>query len=157
MARPTRSSPAISRGLFRVGRHWLTSGLCLGLLAVVLVLPLLALVVEAIRQPTAWRVWLEVDRLAGLAGRSLLLAAAVVAAVMPPATFLGWLLFRTNLPGRHWAQVLFLFALVLPIAVTVCGWVLFWQWIGAPMRVEPGWRFLAAVGLHAVIALPLAT
>lgn len=118
--------------------------------------PLAALCVEALRTPHAWSVWLEADRLIGLSGRTLLLAGGVVCLVLPVAAPLGWLLFRTDLPGRRLLLLLTLLALVTPLTLQGAGWFMLWRQLELPIRDEAAWRLAAAIALHAAAALPLA-
>jgi iron(III) transport system permease protein len=118
--------------------------------------PLVALWAEAFHTPQAWQVWLEAERLAGLAGRTLLLAVGVVGVVLPVAAPLGFLLFRTDVPGRRLLLLVTLLVLVTPLTLQAAGWFMVWRQLGLPIRNEAGWRLAAAVALHAAAALPLA-
>lgn len=132
--------------------HYLLGGAVL----VLLLGPLAALLVEIAWQPDAWQVWREADRLVGLAGRSAVLTLLVVGITLPLALPVGWLIFRTDLPARSFVYSLLFLSLVTPLPLQAAGWFMLWRHLGCPTSAEPTWRFLAAAGLHAAAALPLA-
>jgi len=132
------------------------------LLAVVVLPPTLTPIVVSIFDADAWRrIWFDAPRLLQLYFRTLALALAVAAIVVPTAAVLAVALFRFRLPGTRVVAFLMLVAVFTPLAVFCGGW----QSCIGPYGFIRAWsRGMPTVGdwpavlaLHSAAALPWAT
>src|SRR5262245_2165214 len=119
------------------------------LLLVVLGLPL-GLPLAELFHRGSWSVWAESDRVAELAANTLALCALTLVFVMPTGMALAILLYRTDLPARHFLRNVLAVALFVPLPL----FALAWQAAGGG-----GWRpwthgMLPAAFVHAAGALP---
>lgn len=100
----------------------------------------------------------DVPRVAVLAATSLTLAAGVAAVAMPVGILMAVLLFKSDLPARHWLRGLVVVGLFVPLPL----WATAWQsalgggfaiFTASPGRPWPS-GFGAAIALHALAATP---
>src|SRR5262249_11151325 len=118
-ARPDASAHAAGPGnatvtVFRSG---------VALAALLLVgLPLTLPVVHALAAPAAWRGWLEGERLLALLTTTVTLAAWVCLLTLPAGAVLGFVLFRSDLPGRRFFRALLLLSLFVPLPLVATAW-----------------------------------
>lgn len=137
-------------------------------------LPFAVLAVELVRHPSAWEAWLEWRRLALLTKNTVFLILGVVAAGLPIGAACALLLYRCNLPGKHFLRRIVILALFVPLPVLVSawqtalgsgGWLTLPVWRMAdpsdPGRAPTGiaWKpwahgLPAAIWVHACAALP---
>lgn len=136
--------------------------------------PLAAPFVQLARDLTAWGVWADYRRLAGLAEDTLLLVTGTLAVALPAGIVGAVLLYRTDLPLRRLFRFLTVLTLFVPLPLFASGWqaalgsgglweVAFWT---TPPQGDPdvspegipwkpwGQGVLTAVWVHAVAALP---
>src|SRR5262245_23190920 len=88
-------------------------------LAAVIAGPLAAPLLELLLRQAGWQSWRDLDRLAELAGHTLLLAGGAAALAVPAGTLLAVLLERSDLPGRRPLRGLTVLALFLPLPLLV--------------------------------------
>lgn len=103
------------------------------------------------------------ERLTSVGVATLALAGGVVLLALPAGTFLAFLLFRTNLPGRRFFLALVVTSLFVPLPVTTSAWQGFlgeegWlpqAWWG-PNAVRLPWAegLIPAIWIHAWAGLP---
>jgi iron(III) transport system permease protein len=127
-----------------MARRLLIVVLLLGALGAPLVLPLTSL-----QSTGAWAAWAEVERVAALAGNTLVLGALTLLFSLPIGIGLAVLLYRTDLPGRQVLRAILGVAMFVPLPL----FALAWQGVGG------GWRPwtqgpLPAAFVHAMAALP---
>jgi len=123
--------------------------------------PTLAPIVAAVVDAEAWRRLIsDAPRLLQLYGRTLALAAGVVAIVVPSAAMLAVALFRFRTPGARVLSFLALAAAFTPLAVYDGGWQScigpygFIRLASPGMPSVGGWP--AVLAIHAAAALPWA-
>ena len=107
--------------------------------------------------------WAEADRLAGLAGNTLALAAGACLVAVPAGTLAGaWRSNGPRVPGRGVLRWLVLVGLFVPLPVYAVAWqVVLGAWL-PPLSLEPGqvaWRpwgqgLLPAAWVHGMAGLP---
>ncbi|HET6572766.1 MAG TPA: hypothetical protein VFG68_04120 [Fimbriiglobus sp.] len=131
-----------------------------GVLLLVLAVPVGLPVGAALRSPGA--AWAEADRIAGLAGKTLELAAGACLIAVPAGTLLALALDRARVPGRGVLWWLVLVGLFVPLSVYAVAWqVVLGAWL-PPLSLEPGrvaWRpwgqgLLPAAWVHGMAGLP---
>ena len=124
--------------------------------------PLLAPVVELIRNPAAFRAFGEWDRLASLISNSFWLAFGAALIAAPFGTLLGLMLARGPLFARRFFEWIVLVALFVPLPVTAIAWqAVLGGWLPT-LAIEPGavsWRawntgLLPAIWVHGMAGLP---
>src|SRR5262245_50168798 len=84
--------------------------------------PLLAPLLELLAHPSGWRSWGDVERLADLAGHTVLFAGGVVALAVPAGAVLAVLLERSDLPGRQALRGLTVIAIFVPLPLLATAW-----------------------------------
>jgi iron(III) transport system permease protein len=93
-----------------------------GIWLVIVIFPGAILVRELLRYPEAWSVWGEADRILPLLRNTLLLALGTVAVTTPLGTVLGFLLYRSDLPGRVFLRRLVVLAMFVPLPLLATAW-----------------------------------
>lgn len=133
-------------------------------LGVALAAPLLLQVLSVVRSPSAWRVWLEAERLGGLLGTTAALAVLSCLVAVPAGTLLALAVERLPLRGRTLLRLLLLVGVFLPLPVHAVAWqVVLGTWL-PPLSLAPGevaWRpwnrgLLPAAWVHGVAGIPWA-
>ncbi len=121
-------------------------------LLVLVALPLLAPLLELLRL---------LDRLAHLAGNTLLLVGGTLALALPLGTAAAVLLFRTDLPLRRGLRSLTVLALFVPLPLLTSAWQAALGsggWLAALWHDAPGRPWASGLGpaiwIHAIAALP---
>jgi iron(III) transport system permease protein len=147
--------------------------LCYWRLAVTIVVgaifaaPLAMPLFDLIRQPEAWLVWTDIDRLWELARNSLALAAGTVALALPIGTIAAVLFYRTDLPGRDGWRFLTVSMLFVPLPLVASAWqaalghdgwvpALFGTWLAGDADTWRPWvlGLGPAIWVHGVAGLP---
>ncbi|HVK17382.1 MAG TPA: hypothetical protein VM533_10565 [Fimbriiglobus sp.] len=132
-----------------------------GLLLLVLAVPVGLPLCVAVRAPGGGT-WAEADRIAGLAGNTLALAAGACLIAVPAGALLALALERAQVPGRGVLRWLVLIGLFEPLPVYAVAWqVVLGAWL-PPLTLEPGqvaWRpwgqgLLPAMWVHGMAGLP---
>ena len=132
-----------------------------GVLLLVLAAPV-GLPVWAARARPGGAAWAEADRIAGLAGNTLALAAGACLVAVPAGTLVALALERAGVPGRGVLRWLVLVGLFVPLPVYAVAWqVVLGAWL-PPLSLEPGqvaWRpwgqgLLPAAWVHGMAGLP---
>lgn len=113
--------------------------------------PLLLPLGYALAEPSAGRGWLEGDRLARLLLTTASLAGLVWLLAVPLGAVVGFLLYRSDLPGRVWARGLLLLALFVPLPILATAWQAVSQRGTWGMWAQGLWP---AAAIHALAALP---
>lgn len=140
----------------RRDRWYLARLLWVIIIVVVAAGPLLMPLFELLGAPTAWRAWLEVDRIFVLLLHTLgiALGSSLLALLLGCPT--AFLLARTSLACRIVWIILICLALFIPLPMQLSGWYLVLQKGGAPLpalwSIEARW--LGTMLLHACIGLP---
>jgi iron(III) transport system permease protein len=106
----------------------------LGIIAFVVLYPIVLLLINSFRvgdfgRATTWGLanWqaaFSQPRIVTALQNTFTLAIARQALGMSIGVTLAWILARTNLPGRHWIELCFWFALLLPTLPILMGWIL---------------------------------
>lgn len=127
--------------------------------------PLLLPVLQLVRDPAAWHVWSESDRLLQLAQNTALLVGGTLALAMPAGVAGAVLLYRSDLPLLRTLRLLTLLTLFVPLPLFASawqatlgagGWLMTLGWLPdsgrpwQPWTLGPG----AAIWVHAMAALP---
>jgi iron(III) transport system permease protein len=136
---------------------WQVTAWTVGL--VFFVWPVLLPILEVVRQPNAWSVWGEFDRLGILLLQTLLVTAGSVLLALLLGGSTAFLLTRTDVPFRKlWIAVLGL-ALFIPLPLFTSGWYLVFQSWGAaiPALWPQSKQIAGAIFLHGVMGIPWAT
>ncbi len=106
--------------------------------------------------------WTEADRIAGLAGTTLALAAGACLVAVPAGTLVALALERVKVPGRGVLRRLVLVGLFVPLPVYAVAWqIVLGAWL-PPLSLQPGqvaWRpwslgLLPAAWVHGMAGLP---
>ncbi|HLW65809.1 MAG TPA: hypothetical protein VKS79_10855, partial [Gemmataceae bacterium] len=98
--------------------YWATGLVWLALLA----LPAFALLRELVIHPTAWQAWVEWRRLLDLAGNTFALTTGTTVIALPLGFFTALLLYRSDLPGRHFFRSFIVLALFIPLPLLASAW-----------------------------------
>lgn len=152
-----------------------TARVAVGLILILLLgVPLLLPLVEALSRPDAWRVWGETERVRQLARNTALLVGGTLLVSLPLGTLAAFLFYRSNLPFARFWRSLTLFTLFVPLPLFASawqatlgtgGWLPAAVWRSGPFTeavpgdVRPVWKpwaqgFGAAIWVHSVAALP---
>jgi iron(III) transport system permease protein len=89
---------------------------------VLVILPGVVLVRELLRYPQAWAAWGEAGRILPLVRNTLLLAVGTAALTTPLGAVLGFLLYRTDLPGRVAMRRFVVLAMFVPLPLLATAW-----------------------------------
>jgi iron(III) transport system permease protein len=101
---------------------WFWPSLLAALLLVLVALPLALPLLRLLAEPDAWRAWGEHDRLLGLASNTCWLVGGTLLLAMPLGVGAAVLLYRTDLPGRHFLRFVVLLTLLVPLPLFTSGW-----------------------------------
>lgn len=130
--------------------------LLLAIIAFVVLYPILLLLINSFRvgdfgRATTWGLanWqaaFSQPRILGALENTFTLAVARQALATLIGVTLAWILARTNLPGRHWIELAFWFALLMPTLPILMGWILLLDGhygilVTAVRNVIPGFTF----------------
>jgi iron(III) transport system permease protein len=135
---------------------WRLITLILG--ALFILFPVALPFIELLRSPSAWKVWVEWDRMAELAGNTLFVAAgsSLLAILLGGVSAL--LLVRTRLVGRWVWGLLLGVGLFIPLPMLLSGWYLIAQSFGATMPAlwPPEARLLGTIIIYGFMGVPWA-
>jgi iron(III) transport system permease protein len=161
----TITGKAFRPRVMRVGRlRWGLFALCLGYLAVAVVLPVLTLFSASIqRLATAlvparanltlanYTTAFSLDAVRSALGNSLLLGAATATLGVFVMAFLAWLIYRSRLPGAGGIEYVLMFPQAVPRLVFAFG--MLWAWLIVPLPIYGTlWLLLIA---YLTVFLPL--
>jgi iron(III) transport system permease protein len=137
MAATAVATRPVSLSLARRLRPDVLTLLCtvlLGIIAFIVLYPIVLLLINSFRvgdfgRATTWGLanWqaaFSQPRIVTALQNTFTLAIARQALGMTIGVTLAWILARTNLPGRHWIELCFWFALLLPTLPILMGWIL---------------------------------
>jgi iron(III) transport system permease protein len=85
-------------------------------------LPAFALARELVIHPTAWQAWAEWRRLLDLVWNTFALTIGTLAVALPLGFAAALLLYRSDLPGRHFFRSLIVLALFIPLPLLASAW-----------------------------------
>jgi iron(III) transport system permease protein len=161
----TITGKAFRPRVMRVGRlRWGLFALCLGYLAVAVVLPVLTLFSASVqRLATAliparanltlanYATALSLDAVRSALGNSLLLGTATATLGVGVMAFLAWLIYRSRLPGAGGIEYVLMFPQAVPRLVFAFG--MLWAWLIFPLPIYGTlWLLLIA---YLTVFLPL--
>jgi iron(III) transport system permease protein len=132
-------------------------GLLLALVGVPLAMPFVELFTQNTTDSTRHSLFTDYpQRLLFLGGNTLFLVAGTLTLAIPFGTAAAALLYRTDLPGRHWLRFLVVLSLFVPLPVLTTAWqaalASVGLWTTAGMRWAEGLE--PAIWIHALAALP---
>ncbi|GIW82626.1 MAG: ABC transporter permease [Gemmatales bacterium] len=130
------------------------------LLLFLLALPLAAPWLELAATPQGWLAWQEFGRIRSLAFNTLILSLGTLSIVLPSGTLLGFLLFRTDLPGARFYQLLAFVTLFVPLPLYTAAWQSAFGSDGLFFfDANTAWTpwvegLSSAIGIHSLASLP---
>src|SRR5579871_6451503 len=109
-------------------------------------LPLFILAREISLAPAAWHVWSDSARLASLLRNTALLVTGTLALALPAGCLSALVLYRSDVPGRHWLRRLVVLCMFVPLPLLASAWQSLMSLFGlGTLYLQPGWGLITSI------------